>query len=53
MAWIKKYGEGRVLFSSPGHSHKTYENPRFIEFYLDGLQYVCGDLQCDDTGLKK
>ena len=49
MAWIKKYGEGRVLFSSPGHSHTTYENPRFIEFYLDGLQYVCGDLKCDDS----
>lgn len=53
MAWIKKYGEGRVLFSSPGHSHTTYENPKFIEFYLDGMQYVCGDLKCDDRVVKK
>ncbi|MCM8529934.1 MAG: ThuA domain-containing protein [Lentisphaeraceae bacterium] len=49
MAWIKKHGKGRILFSSPGHSHTTYENKKFLNFYLDGLQYVLGDLKCDDS----
>ena len=49
MAWIKKHGKGRVFFSSPGHSEKTYERADFLQFYLDGLQYVLGDLKCDDT----
>jgi len=49
MAWVKSYGTGRVLFSSPGHDCSTYENPKFIQFYLDGLQYVLGDLKCDDS----
>jgi uncharacterized protein len=53
MAWIKKHGQGRVFFSSPGHSHTTYENPKFLQFYLDGLQYVLGDLKCPDTVPKK
>lgn len=52
MAWIKQHGKGRVFFSSPGHSHTTYENKKFLHFYLDGLQYVLGDLKCDDTAKK-
>jgi len=53
MAWIKKYGQGRVFFSSPGHSHTTYENPKILRFYLDGLQYVLGDLKCPDSAKKE
>jgi uncharacterized protein len=52
MAWIKKHGKGRVFYSAPGHSEKTYERADFLQFYLDGLQYTLGDLKCDDTPLK-
>lgn len=52
MAWIKQHGEGRVFFSSPGHSHTTYEHKEFLQFYLDGLQYVLGDFKCEDTAKK-
>ncbi|NQZ59831.1 MAG: ThuA domain-containing protein [Lentisphaeraceae bacterium] len=49
MAWIKRSGKGRVFVSSPSHSHLSYENPAMLKFYLDGLQYVLGDLKCDDS----
>jgi len=46
---IKKHGRGRVFYMSPSHNHQSYEDARMLQFYLDGLQYVLGDLQCDDT----
>lgn len=53
MAWIKKHGKGRVFYTAPGHSEKTYERASFLHFYLDGLQYTLGDLKCDDSPIKK
>lgn len=49
MAWIKSFEKGRVFYSAPGHSEKTYERPEMLQFYLDGLQYVLGDLKVDDS----
>lgn len=49
VSWIKKYGKGRVFYVSPSHNAQSYEDPRLLKFYLDGAQYVLGDLKCDDT----
>lgn len=49
VSWIKKSGEGRVFFVSPSHNAQSYEDPRLLKFYLDGAQYVLGDLKCDDS----
>ena len=48
ISWIKSFGKGRVFFSSPSHNAQSYENPKILAFLLDGLQYVTGDLECDD-----
>jgi type 1 glutamine amidotransferase len=53
VSWIKKYGSGRVFYVSPSHNAQSFEDPRLLQFYLDGLQYVTGDLICDDTPIKK
>ena len=53
ISWIKPYGKGRVFYVSPSHNAQSFEDPRLLKFYLDGLQYVTGDLQCDDTPLKR
>jgi type 1 glutamine amidotransferase len=53
VSWIRRYGRGRVFYVSPSHNAQSYEDPRLLQFYLDGLQYVTGDLKCDDTPLKQ
>lgn len=49
VAWIKRYGKGRVFFSSPSHNAQSFENPDLLQFYLDGIQYALGDIDCDDA----
>lgn len=52
LSWIKKYGKGRVFYSSPSHNAQNMENPQLLQFFLNGLQYVTGNLTYDDTPLK-
>ncbi len=44
LSWIKPYGEGRVFYSALGHSKSTFHNPLVLQHWLDGLQYVMGDV---------
>ncbi len=53
VAWIRKEGKGRVFYCAPSHNAQSFENPDLLQFYLDGLQYVAGDVDCDETPLKK
>ena len=49
VAWIKKHGTGRVFYVSPSHNAQSFEDVRLLKFFLDGTQYVLGDLNCDDS----
>ncbi len=49
VAWIKKFGKGRVFYVSPSHNAQSFEDARLLKFYLAGAQYVIGDLTCDDS----
>jgi type 1 glutamine amidotransferase len=49
VAWIKPHGQGRVFYCSPSHFPESYESPTLLQFLLDGVQYVAGDLKCDDA----
>lgn len=49
VSWIKKFGKGRVFFVSPGHFPESYQSKAMLRFYLDGIQYALGDLECDDA----
>lgn len=53
VAWIKRYGKGRVFFCSPSHFPESYESSTLLRFLLDGIQYAAGDLKCDDSKLTK
>lgn len=53
VSWIKRHGKGRVFYSSPGHNAQSMENPELLQFFLDGIQYVVGDLKCDDSPIGK
>ncbi len=52
VAWIKKHGKGRVFYSSPSHNVQSMDNPELLQFFLDGMQYVVGDLECDDSPME-
>jgi len=53
VSWIKRYGKGRVFYSSPSHNAQSMQNPELLQYFLDGLQYVVGDLNCDDSPIGK
>ncbi len=52
VSWIKKYGKGRVFYVSPSHNAQSFEDGRLLKYFLDGAQYVLGDLKCDDSPAK-
>lgn len=52
LAWIKRFGKGRVFYSAPSHNPQSYENPSILSFLLNGLLYATGDLECDDSPIK-
>ncbi|MCY2950622.1 MAG: ThuA domain-containing protein [Planctomycetota bacterium] len=47
MGWIKSYGKGRVFYNALGHDHDIFWNPVVLQHWLDGLQFVLGDLKAD------
>lgn len=49
LAWIRRWGEGRVFYCVFGHVHESTWNPAVVRFYLAGIQYALGDLKADDT----
>jgi type 1 glutamine amidotransferase len=53
VSWIKKHGKGRVFYTAPSHNIQSLEHPELLQFYLDGLQYVTGDLKALDSPLAR
>lgn len=53
LAWVKRHGKGRVLYSSISHNIQSAYQTELLEFFLDGIQYVTGDLKCDDSAMGK
>ncbi len=49
IAWIKRYGDGRVFYCSLGHNKEIYWNPAVLQHYLAGIQWALGDLKVDET----
>lgn len=53
MSWINSYGKGRVFYCALGHDHEIFWNPVVLQHYLDGIQFVLGDLKADATASTK
>ncbi|MDA1268475.1 MAG: ThuA domain-containing protein [Bacteroidetes bacterium] len=53
LAWIRPEGKGKIMYIAPSHNAQSFENPALLQFFLDGLQYVVGDVRCDETPLQK
>jgi len=42
LAWAKKYGSGRVLYSALGHDRTTWDIPDVQRMYFEALKWVLG-----------
>jgi type 1 glutamine amidotransferase len=40
VAWIKRYGKGRVFSSTLGHPDAVWDDPRAQTMYLEGIKWV-------------
>ena len=49
LSYVRKYGRGRVFYSALGHQHDIYWNATVLQHWLDGVQFVLGDLDGDTT----
>lgn len=51
IAWVKEYGQGRVFYSTLGHSDQSWDNPQVQQLFLDALRWALGLTQGDATPL--
>jgi len=49
LAWVRRFGQGRVFFSAFGHEKAIFWNPTILRHYLAGIQFALGDLPADAT----
>ena len=49
ISWIKPYEDGRVFYCSFGHDRQIYTDPMIMQHFQDGVQYLLGDLEADDS----
>ena len=49
IAWVKNYGQGKVLHMSLGHREDVWTNPTYLESLLGGIKWIMGLEQGDAT----
>lgn len=40
VTWVKKYGNGRVLYSTLGHTIESWRDPRVQKMWLEGMRWA-------------
>ena len=48
VAWVKRYGFGRVFVSAPTHNAQNFTKEGFIPFITNGIKYAIRNLEVDD-----
>jgi len=49
VAWCRTYGQGRVFYTSLGHSQATWKDPLFQKHLLGGIKWALGMVKGDAT----
>jgi type 1 glutamine amidotransferase len=49
VAWVKKYGNGKVFYTNLGHNTETWANKTFIDSLTGGIRWVMGLEEGDAT----
>lgn len=52
VSWVRRYGEGRVFYTSFAHDRRAFLDKARLLHMLAGLQYCLGDLNCPDAPRK-
>lgn len=47
ISWARHWEKGRVFYSSLGHNHDMYWNPKVVRHYLAGIQWAIGDFKVE------
>ena len=53
ISWVKRYGRGKIFYTSLGHNSHLAWNPTVLQHYLDGFQFALGDLEAPTTPSQK
>lgn len=48
VAWTRRFGKGRIFYSSFGHDERAWCDARIVRHLFAGLQYALRDLDADD-----
>ncbi|HMJ63679.1 MAG TPA: ThuA domain-containing protein [Bryobacteraceae bacterium] len=49
IVWARKYGKGRVWYSSFGHEETSLDDPRVQKMYVGAIQWALGLVEADIT----
>ena len=44
LAWVRRYGRGRVFYCTIAHNPYVFWDPKMLQFYLAAVQFALGDL---------
>jgi type 1 glutamine amidotransferase len=50
ISWARHWEKGRVFYSSLGHNHEIYWEPKVLRHFLAGIQWALGDYQVEVKG---
>ncbi len=53
ISWVKRYGRGRVFYTSIGHNDIHAWDPKVLQLFQDGMQFAIGDLKGPTTPTAK
>lgn len=49
ISWVKRFGKGRVFYTSLGHNNHLFWNTPILQQTLDAIQFALGDLKGPTT----
>jgi len=49
VAWLKKYGNGRVFYSTLGHTESSWDRPDIQKMWLEAVKWAMGLTEADAT----
>lgn len=53
LAWVKKFGRGRVFVSAFGHNKEIFYHPEILKMWVEGFRYVLGEIEVETASLPK
>ena len=49
VTWAKRYGKGRVYYSTLGHVEQNWDDPRLQQMYVEAIKWAIGLVDADVT----